>query len=409
MTHIGGILLAKLVGIVGKPSSGKSTFLNAACASDIAEVGDYPFTTINPNRGVSYVTVPCVCKEMNVVCQPRNSKCVDGIRYIPVNILDVAGLVPKAHEGRGLGNKFLDELREADVLIHVVDTSGSLNAEGENVDPGSHDPLKDIEFLEEEIALWMVGILQKNWTRLARQAETERKKIDDVLADQLTGLKIRKPQINKALNQVNLSGKPKEWGTKELYTVCSEIRAQSKPIIIAANKIDRPTAENNLSRLEKIRPTLVIPTSALAETFLQKWEEKGYISYDRNEGTLEINEDKISKEKEKEIIVKIQENILKKYGNTGIQQLLNKAFLEMLDIIVVFPVADVGKLADNDGRILPEAILMPRGSTPLNLAEEIHADLAKKFIHATDARTNKRLGETYELKDRDIIRIVSAA
>ncbi|MFX1511262.1 MAG: redox-regulated ATPase YchF [Promethearchaeota archaeon] len=401
--------MGKLVGIVGKPSSGKSTFLNAACASDIAEVGDYPFTTINPNRGVSYVTVPCVCREMNVTCEPRNSKCIDGVRYVPVNVLDVAGLVPKAHEGRGLGNKFLDELREADVLIHVVDTSGSLNAEGENVDPGSYDPIADIEFLEEEIALWMVGILQKNWTRLTRQAETERTKIDDVLADQLTGLKIRKPQISRALNQVNLPGKPKDWGTKELYTICSEIRAQSKPIIIAANKIDRPTAEKNLSRLEKLRPNLVIPTSALAETYLQKWEEKGYLSYDRNDGVLEIHEHQISKEKEKEIIIKVQENILKKYGNTGIQQLLNKAFLEILDLKVVFPVADVSKLADNDGRVLPEAILMPQGSTPLNLAEEIHADLAKKFIHAVDARTNRRLGETYELKDRDIIRIVSAA
>ncbi|MHA1224657.1 MAG: GTPase [Candidatus Heimdallarchaeaceae archaeon] len=156
-----------LIGIVGKPSCGKSTFLNALTMVD-AKVGDYPFTTVEPNRGTAYVRSPCVCKKLEVTDNPKNSICRDGIRYLPVQILDVAGLVPGASKGRGLGNKFLDDLRQADVLIHVVDASGSLDAEGNVVDKGSWNPLDDIDFLEAEIDAWLYAIIQRDYVLMKK-------------------------------------------------------------------------------------------------------------------------------------------------------------------------------------------------------------------------------------------------
>ncbi|MHA1952993.1 MAG: GTPase, partial [Candidatus Heimdallarchaeaceae archaeon] len=180
-----------LIGIVGKPSCGKSTFLNALTMVN-AKVGDYPFTTIEPNRGTAYVRSPCVCKELDVTDNPKNSLCEDGIRFLPIQFLDVAGLVPGASEGRGLGNKFLDDLRQADVLIHVVDASGSLDAEGNAVDKGSWDPLDDVKFLEEEIDAWILAIINRDYETMKKKASAEKLRFSNLLYDKLTGLAIKK-------------------------------------------------------------------------------------------------------------------------------------------------------------------------------------------------------------------------
>ncbi len=111
------------VGIVGKPNAGKSTFFSAATLT-VVPIANYPFTTIKPNRGISYLRTRCVCRELGVQDRPRNSRCVDGERFIPVELIDCPGLVPGASTGRGLGNQFLDDLRKADALIHVIDARG---------------------------------------------------------------------------------------------------------------------------------------------------------------------------------------------------------------------------------------------------------------------------------------------
>src|SRR2546428_9611000 len=111
------------IGLVGKTNVGKSSFFKAATMIDV-EISDRTFVTIKPNIGITHVSTKCVCEELKLKCNPRNSQCINHTRLIPVKLLDVAALVPGAHEGRGLGNQFLNDLIPANILIHVVDISG---------------------------------------------------------------------------------------------------------------------------------------------------------------------------------------------------------------------------------------------------------------------------------------------
>jgi ribosome-binding ATPase YchF (GTP1/OBG family) len=402
--------MAKKVGIIGKPSVGKSTFLNASCGTD-AKVADYPFTTIEPNEGVAFLPIPCVCVELGVQCQPRTGTCEGGVRRVPVKLLDVAGLVPGASEGKGLGNQFLGDLADADVLVLVLDISGSLSAEGEPVEPGSRDPSDDLEFLEEEIALWMVGILKKGWDKIARRADSEKTPMADLIADRFSGLKITKGQIQKAIAQDRtLPSQAKDWDEDSFVRFCRKLRSISKPIIIAANKIDKAPGRILYEKLKNKRPDLaIIPTAAGVEVFLQKLRQRGAISYNSTTGQMGMKDASKLSERELAVLKKIQNEILEPLGTTGVDEVLRNAFLDILGLIAVFPVADTANLSDHDGRVLPDVFLMSKGTTARELAAEIHQDLAKSFIHAIDARTKMRLSEGHELEDRDVVKIVSAA
>ncbi|HEX9240785.1 MAG TPA: GTPase, partial [Candidatus Bathyarchaeia archaeon] len=114
------------IGIIGKTNTGKTTFFNAATSST-AEVSTYPFTTKKPNIGTGQVQTLCVCRELGLKDKPRNSTCVDGWRFIPVEVLDLPGLIKGAWKGKGLGTQFLNVVAQADALLHVVDASGSID------------------------------------------------------------------------------------------------------------------------------------------------------------------------------------------------------------------------------------------------------------------------------------------
>jgi ribosome-binding ATPase YchF (GTP1/OBG family) len=398
---------SRLLGVVGKPNTGKSTFFSAATLATVG-IANYPFTTIKPNRGVGYVRTPCVHEEFNVRDNPKNSLCLGGVRLIPVELVDIAGLVPGAWEGRGLGNQFLDEIRRADALIHVVDISGGTDCEGRVCKPGEHDPLEDVRFLEREITMWMVTILKKDWPKIAKTAEADKKGVAIPLEDHLTGLGVRRHHVAEAIKRVNLSvDKPTKWSDEDLYQFVDMLRRVSKPMLIVANKIDLPTSEANLERMKKLE-YMVVPCSAEAELALRRAAEKQLINYKPGDCNFKIaHPEKLSLSQTKALEA-IGEKVLQRNGSTGIQDALNLAYFKLLSMITVYPVEDLEHLSDHNGRVLPDAYLVPQGTTARQFAYLIHTELGESFIYGIDARDKRRIGEDAILKDRDVISIVSA-
>ncbi|HEX68899.1 MAG TPA: redox-regulated ATPase YchF [Candidatus Bathyarchaeota archaeon] len=398
---------SRLLGIVGKPNVGKSTFFSAATLAP-AEIASYPFTTIKPNRGVGYVRTPCVHKEFGVKDNPVNSLCLDGVRLIPVEFIDCAGLVPGAWQGRGLGNRFLDEIRKADALIHIVDVSGGTDAEGRICKIGEHDPLEDVKFLENEITMWMANILKKDWPKIARTAESEAKDLLPMLEERLSGLAIKRHHIFEAIRKTGLNAeKPASWSEEEFLKFVDTLRQIAKPMLIAANKIDMPNAEENLERLKKSN-YIVVPCCAEAELALRRAAEKQLINYRPGDCNFQVLHPEKLTESQAKALETIREKILLKYGSTGVQDAVNMAFFKLLGMITVYPVEDLEHLSDHNGRVLPDAYLVPYGTTARQLAYIIHTELGESFIYAVEAREKKRVGEDYILKDRDVISIISA-
>ena len=396
-----------IVGIVGKPNTGKSTFFSAATLAP-AEIASYPFTTIKPNRGVGYVRTPCVCKEFNVKDNPVNSICLDGVRLIPVELIDCAGLVPGAWQGKGLGNQFLDEIRKADALIHIVDASGGTDSEGRTCKPGEHDPLEDVKFLEFEITMWLANILKRDWPSIARRAQSESKDLFSMLEERLSGLTIRRSHISEALRRTALNAeKPATWSEEDFINFVDTLRQIAKPMLIVANKIDISSAEENFERLKQ-ENYMVVSCCAEAELALRRATEKKLIDYRPGDCNFGINKPEQLSESQVKALETIREKILLRLGSTGVQEAINSAFFKLLSMITVYPVEDLEHLADHNGRVLPDAYLVPYGTTARQLAYLIHTELGESFIYAVEAREKKRIGEDYTLKDREVISIVSA-
>lgn len=399
------------IGIVGKPASGKTTFTNAACMTSYKVTG-VPFTTIDAQFGVTYVRVKCCCKELGVKDNPRNSKCIDGIRYVPVKLVDVAGLIPGSHAGKGLGNQFLTDMAEqSSALIHVVDASGSSDFEGRMAGPGTHDPVEDVKFLERELDLWFLDIIKRDWARIASRAEGERKPLATLLLDKLSGLGITIQQIIEATAKAGVkSERPKSIGEEELQNFASILRRIAKPMLIAANKVDIKSADSNLQRMkELLKNYVVIPTCGLGEYALRKLSDNGIITYNPGDSDFQMLKPEKISDKERESLMRLKKEVLDKYGSTGVQDAIDKAVFGLLRMIYVFPVEDQNNFSDHEGRVLPDVFLAPKGTTPKELAYMIHTDLGETYAGAVDARRKQRIKEDYELKNGDVIRIIAAA
>ncbi len=390
-----------LIGIVGKPSVGKSTFFMAA-TSAVVERSERPFTTIKPNRAVGYVEVECVDREFGKQCNPRTGYCRDGRRFVPVELLDVAGLVPGAHEGKGLGNKFLDDLRQADVLVHVVDASGSTNENGEKVPSGSYDPCNDVKFLEDELDYWIAGILERNWVKLTREARL--KKNEDVVGEQFSGLGVSKDVVARILKKMGLEEKKlEEWSEEEKKNLGKKIRELGKPIIIAANKVDLSSGFENYKRIkEKFPEYLVVPCSCEAEITLKNASKNKFIEYMPGDPDFKITGDLNEAQKQ---AMEILKKVMQRYDGTGVQKCLNAAVFDFLHYMAIFP-GGVNKLEDSEGRVLPDCFLLPPNTTALDFAFSLHSDIGKGFIKAIDVKTKKAMGKEHVLKHRDVIEIV---
>ena len=390
------------IGLLGKANVGKSTFFSAATETPV-QIGNFPFTTIEPNVGVAYVKTNCACKHFGVSHQ--NPLCVDGIRFIPVKLIDVAGLVPGAHEGKGLGNQFLDDARQAEALIHVVDIAGSTDIQGQPVPIGTHDPLDDVKFVQDEFDQWFKNILSREWLKLTKEIEQKTIKLVDGIAKRFSGLGIKDYHIHDVLQKIGfLTKKPGEWSQNDLDLFVKELRKQTKPVLIAANKADLC---KDLDVTKKIEETKVIPCSAEAELLLRKATNAGLVNYIPGEENFSIKENKkVSPQQQKAL--DLVRAVLAKISSTGIQKTLNTVVFDVLKLIVVYPVEDETKLCNKDGEILPDAKLLACESSAKDLAGEIHQDIAKGFLHAIDCKTKQRISSDHKLKNGDVIKIVSS-
>ncbi|WP_254524217.1 redox-regulated ATPase YchF [Natrinema caseinilyticum] len=389
------------IALAGKPNAGKSTFYTAATMADV-DVANYPFTTIDANRGVSYVRTECPCLERDERCNADN--CEDGKRYVPIELLDVAGLVPGAHEGKGLGNQFLDELTNADVIVNVVDASGGTTETGDPVDVGSHDPLADIDFVEEEMDLWLAGIVERNWESVERKSRSPDFDIDDVLADMLSGFGASPTQIATVLRDLDYPEDPIQWEDAHREALARDVRRRTKPIVVAANKIDVAPAENVDRLLELDKP--VIPTTAEGELALRRAADNDLVAYDPGDETIEIGDDVT--DAQREALEGLAET-MDEWDGTGVQAALDYAVYDLLDHVTAYPVEDASKWSDGSGNVLPDAFLLPRGSTPVDLAYTVHSDIGDGYLHAVNAKTNREVSDDYELEEGDVIQIVSTA
>ena len=394
------------IGVVGKPNVGKSTFFNALTLLDVP-MAPFPFTTIAPSRGVAAVRTRCPHLDLGVPCTPGNAACVDGTRWVPVNLIDVPGLVPGAHEGRGLGHKFLDDLRPADGFLQVVDLSGATDAEGVIGAPGSHDPAEEVHWLEEELVSWASEILARDFERQARVAELEGKAAEEILASRLTGLSISMGAITTALRATGFDrSHPSTWTADQRRTLARELLRTAKPRLVVANKADRSTPEAAHALAESLAPLAVVPTSADQELTLRRAARAGLVRYRPGDATFDVpDEDRLSPAQRRAL-----DGIrwtLNRWGSTGVQSALETMVFDRLHRMVVYPVEDETHWTDGKGRVLPDAHIVPIGTTARQLAYRVHTDLGENFIRAIDARTHRALGAEHPLEPNAVVRIVA--
>ncbi|MFB6167252.1 MAG: redox-regulated ATPase YchF [Haloferacaceae archaeon] len=389
------------VALAGKPNAGKSTFYSAATMAEV-DVGNYPFTTIDPNRGVSYVRTRCPCLDREERCGAEH--CRDGKRYVPVELVDVAGLVPGAHEGRGLGNQFLDALSDADVILHVVDASGATDAEGEPVEPGTHDPVEEVDFVERELDLWLASVVERNWEGVERQSRSPEFDLEEALADVLTGVGASRGELSAALRERDYPEDPFAWTETDRRALARAIRRLTKPLVVVANKADA-APDASLDSLLSLDRT-VVPATAEGELALRRAAEADVVRYDPGDDSFDVTGDLSGAQTEGLDRVRA---VTDDHGGTGVQRALNAAVYDELDQITAYPVQNETRWTDGQGDVLPDALLLPRGSTPEDLAYAVHSDIGEGYLHAVDARSGRRIADDHELAEGDVIRVVSTA
>jgi ribosome-binding ATPase len=394
------------VGVVGKANVGKSTMFNALTLLDVP-VAPYPFTTIKANRGVGAVRVPCPHVGRGTPCNPGNSKCVDGTRWVPVSLIDVPGLVPGAHEGKGLGHEFLDELRGASGFLQVADGAGATAPDGVPATPGSFDPAEEVEWLDQELIDWIAEILSRDFARHSKSIELVGGPVEELLQARLTGLSISPAQIASALRETPVDrAHPARWTGAERRELATSLLRASKPRWVAWNKCDKTTPEKIATLTERIAPVPSVPTSAEAELTLRRAQRAGLVRYSPGASTFEtVDPGKLSSGQLR-ALEEIR-HILKTWGSTGVQNALERLVFDGLHEIVVFPVEDEQRWTDSKDRVLPDAFLVPAGTPVRAFAFRIHTDLGENFLKAIDARTHRALAADHPLEAGAVIRVVT--
>ena len=397
------------IGLIGKTNTGKTTFFNSSTLSS-DEISTYPFTTKKSSTSTGYAITLCVHPEFNVIDNPNNSKCEDGWRYIPVELIDLPGLIKDAWKGKGLGNQFLSIASQSDALLHVVDASGSIDSTGKITETGSGDPVSDFADIEEELNMWYQKILEGNRDRLQKTIKTSDDNID-ALTELYQGVGVKSNHVKEALKTSGLEEKDIEnYDMEDSKKFASYLRKISKPTLIVANKIDVKGADKNFERLrERYNDMIVIPASADSELTLRRAEQKELIKYSPGSEKFDILQTNELNQKQKDALDFIQSDIMGEYMRTGVQFAINVTVFKLLKMNSIYPVASPEKLSDKKGRILPDLVLLKDGATVTDLAKEIHSDLTKGLLYAKDLRYNLRVPVNYQLRDRDVICLISAS
>lgn len=397
------------IGIIGKTNAGKTTFFNAATLLS-APVSTYPFTTKRPNIGRASVRAICVCRELAVKDNPRNSTCIDGARFIPIQLIDLPGLIKGSWMGKGLGTQFLSVASQADALIHTADASGSIDAEGKLTKPGMGNPVADVYDIEEELVRWFAKVIERTLKKVKKH-QAKGSSADRLLNQELAGLKVTADHVRRALEMNALTDKElARWEREDIWNFAKGLRQVSKPTLIIANKMDLGPSEKNYLRLAKeFGQAFVLPASSDAELALRRAEQKGYVEYVPGEEIFRVKaKDKLTPE-QREALTYVEQRVFSKWIQTGVQFALNTCVFKLIGMNAVYPVEDIEKFSDKKGNVLPDVFLVPYDASLRDLAAQIHTDLAKTMIYAIDARTKIRLPADYKLKDRDVISIVAAA
>ncbi len=394
------------IGLVGKPNVGKSTLFIALTLLDVA-MAPYPFTTLEPNRGVAAVRTPCPHAERGGPCTPGNAACVDGTRWVPVNLIDVPGLVPGAHEGKGLGHRFLDDLRAADGFVQVVDLSGATDAEGRPVAPGSEAPSREVLWLEEELVAWVSEILGRDFERQARSVELEGKKVEEFLAARLTGLSVAPHALAAALRTSSVDrAHPSHWTPDERRALARAILTASKPRVVAANKCDRAGDADRTALSEAIAPIPAVPTAADAELTLRRAARAGLVTYRPGDPEFAVPDPARLTPPQAKALAALRAT-MRTWGGTGVQAVLERLVFDRLHQIVVYPVEDETHWTDGRGRVLPDALLVPADTPARSVAYRVHTDLGDHFVRAIDGRSHRAIAADQPLAPNAVVRIVA--
>ncbi|KAL4934153.1 Ygr210 GTPase family protein [Aspergillus undulatus] len=381
-----------LVGLVGKPSSGKSTTLNSLTDAS-SKVGNFPFTTIDPQRAIGYLQIDCACQRYGVTdkCKPNYGGCTDGKRSVPIELLDVAGLVPGAHQGRGLGNKFLDDLRQADALIHVVDVSGTTDAEGKAT--RGYDPSQDIEWLRSEIVRWVLGNLMQKWGSIKRRHTAIKATAVETLQNQFSGYGSTPQTVARCLDRLNMKEPLEEWSDETVEEVVKAFIDEKFPTVFALNKIDHPDADKNISKIAKMQdPQSIVLCSAISEVFLRRLAKQNYIKYTEGSEFVDTREDLIADgdpdggglremdEKLKTRVENLKDMVLYRFGSTGVVQCLSRA-AEILGLVPVFPVRNLHTFSSGAGTAaFRDCVLVKKNSTVGDVARKVMGDVPISYI-----------------------------
>lgn len=405
-----------LIGLVGKPSSGKSTTLNSLTDAS-SKVGNFPFTTIDPQRAIGYLQIDCACQRYNLTekCRPNYGSCQNGKRSVPIELLDVAGLVPGAHQGRGLGNKFLDDLRHADALIHVVDVSGTTDAEGKAT--RGYDPSQDIEWLRGEIVRWVQGNLMEKWGSIKRRHVAIKATATETLQGQFSGYGSNSALVTRCLDRLGLREPLENWSDETIEKVVNAFVDEKFPTVFALNKIDHPDADKNISKIAKIQdPQRIVLCSAISEVFLRKLAKQGYVKYVEGSEFADSREDLIEMgdpeggglremdEKLKKRVENLKDMVLYRFGSTGVVQCLSRA-AELMGLVPVFPVRNIHTFASGTGglsAVFRDCVLVKKNSTVGEVARKVMGDVPISYIEGAGG-TRVSEEEIIEVGKHDIL------